>query len=96
MYQNLVNTKIDSKYPVSKAAAQVLVKLNVTVENAAQAEDLFQTLGIVVVAKRVGRASVPAVTISDGVGGFTRGGDGEYTKNKYAAEMANLLAEFIN
>lgn len=66
-----------SDYPVGKAQRQILDALGVKAYNFQQAEARFAELGIVVASKRVGRASVPVVTLTR-AGGTMQSEDGDY------------------
>lgn len=64
-------------YPVGKAQQIVLDALGMTASGFNDAKTKFEQLGIVVGSKRVGRNSVPSITIKDRcAGGFTTDGDG--------------------
>ena len=61
--------------PVGKAQAIVLEALGLKAGSFGQAEQLFSELGIVVIAKRQGRTSVPVVKIKKYPGSWNPGGD---------------------
>lgn len=58
-------------YPTSKAQQMVLDALGLTASGYGDAERKFKALGLNVVAVRIGRKSIPAITKLDGgIGGF--------------------------
>lgn len=65
-------------YPVGAAQRQVLNALNLTAADFTAAEQVFESIGIEVTSKRVGRSSEPVIRMKQTqFGGFNRGGDGE-------------------
>lgn len=67
------------EYPVGKAQKIILEALGRgDIATFSGANDYFDRIGITVIAKRVGRTSVPVVRMKETEGGgFTEGGDGE-------------------
>ena len=63
-------------YPTSKAQDQVLAALEITATGYGDAERKFKALGLNVIAKRVGRKSVPSITMMDTQVGGMHDGDG--------------------
>ena len=63
--------------PVGKAQQMVLDALNLKAESWNEACAIFSRIGIVVGAKRVGRTSVPVITVDRYGGGFNAYGEGE-------------------
>jgi hypothetical protein len=66
-------------FPAGKAQQQVLAALGMTgFYTAAGANEVFESLGLMVRAVRQGRASVPQITLkSRYAGGWNEGGDGD-------------------
>lgn len=68
----------DNEYPVGKAQQIVLDALGLKAVGATSANELFESLGLVVRPVRQGRTSVPEITIKGRyAGGFTAEGDGD-------------------
>jgi hypothetical protein len=63
-------------YPTSKAQDQVLAALEMTATGYGDAERKFKALGLNVTARRVGRKSVPSITMLEAEVGGTHNGDG--------------------
>jgi hypothetical protein len=79
-------------HPVGVAQKLVLDALGVQRSTFAGANAYFESIGIVVASKRVGRTSMPVVTIKPRTtGGFTREGEGE-TWQAYDDLTAEQLA----
>jgi hypothetical protein len=75
--------------PVGKAQQQVLTALGITqkINGSSHAEQIFEALGLVVTARREGRASVPVVQLrSSNASGWNTGGDADEI-NEYRPEI---------
>jgi hypothetical protein len=82
-------------YPVGKAQEKILERLGKTATGYADAERIFDSLGITVSSKRVGRESVPVVTVRDRFdGGFEADGGG-VSYRKYADVDLSAIEEYI-
>lgn len=96
-FQDMVE-KQHSKFKIAKVQQQVLAALGVTVDNGAEAAQLFRDLGLYVAHKVVNRKHVPVVLIGD-----IKADTGQWLDriapgcpNPYANELRVLLSEFIN
>ena len=69
--------KFSRQYPVGKVQQQVLDALNITVKvnGHSHAQQIFDTIGIVVGSKRQGRAALPVVSVNEGGAYRNAGGD---------------------
>lgn len=84
-------------YPASKAQVTILDALGLDADdyNFAQAEIIFDELGIIVTSKRQGRKSIPAVAVKADSAGMTAGGDYDVAVNEIDSEVAQLLAGWM-
>lgn len=86
------------EYPVGKAQQIVLNALGLTAAGAASANELFESLGLVVRPVRQGRTSVPQITLKDRyAGGWTPGGDGDSWRayGDLTAEQMQAIAPWL-
>ena len=78
-------------YPTSKAQDQVLAALEITATGYGDAERKFKALGLNVIAKRVGRKSVPSITMMDTQDGAMVNGDGsEWTVEFESVDLEKI------
>jgi len=78
-------------YPVGKAQQTVLDALNITATGHSAAQEIFKSLGLVVVTKREGRRSVPSITVLDrDGGGFNASGEGETWQQYPDSDFSNI------
>jgi hypothetical protein len=83
-------------YPVGKAQQIVLDALDLSADSFGEADKIFAEYGLMVIAKRQGRKSVPEVYLLDAtIGGWTPGGDGTAQDVKYKEIDFNLIKEWI-
>lgn len=84
------------EYPLSKTQITVLNALNiVAAENFAQAEKIFETLGIVVSSRREGRQTIPSITVLDRKAGILNAyGEGEIF-TKYPTINTSAISQWI-
>lgn len=85
------------EHPVGVAQKKVLDALGLTAENWRKAEEMFEDLGIGVRSKRVGKTSVPVVTIFPrSGGGFNQDGEGEtWDYGPFPTDIKAKLSEWI-
>lgn len=86
------------EYPVGKAQRVVLDALGLNARGAKSADELFESLGLIVRPVRRGRASVPAITIKSRVaGGWSPGGDGESWRayEELTAEQMTAISPWL-
>ena len=77
--------------PVGKAQQAVLDALNLTASNFAEANQVFESIGIVVSSRREGRKSVPVVRVlSRTDGGFNAAGEGVEWKRFEDADFSSI------
>ena len=87
-----------NEYPVGKAQQIVLDALGLTAAGASSADELFESLGLVVRPVRQGRVSVPEITIKNRyAGGFTADGDGDAWRayGDLTAEQMRAIAPWL-
>lgn len=83
-------------YPVGKAQAQVLNALNLTAADFAAAERVFESIGIEVTSKRVGRSSEPVIRMKQTqFGAFNAEGEGEAWSRSYRRIDLSPVAQWI-
>lgn len=83
-------------YPIGSAQRQVLNALNLTAADFTAAEQVFDSIGIVVTSKRVGRSSEPVITMKQTeFGGFNSGGDGESWSKTFKQIDLTPVAQWI-
>lgn len=83
-------------YPVGSAQRQVLNALNLTAADFTAAEQVFESIGIEVTSRRVGRSSEPVVTMKQTeFGGFNREGDGESWSKSFTKIDLTPIAQWI-
>lgn len=81
--------------PAGIAQTKVLNAIGKTAESWQEAEQIFSDLGIVVMAKRVGRSSEPVIEFNDVRGGFNVHGEGEtYDASILTPEQRQALQQF--
>lgn len=85
------------EFPVGVAQQKVLDALGETASDWGQAERIFDEYGITVRAKRVGRISVPVVTLHPrSGGGFNEHGEGEsWDDGPFPQSIRECLAPWI-
>jgi len=86
------------EYPVGKAQQIVLDALGLKAAGMTSANELFESLGLIVRPVRQGRASVPEITIKNRYeGGWNEGGDGDSWRayGDLTAEQMQALAPWI-
>lgn len=86
------------EYPVGKAQQIVLDALGLEAAGATSANELFESLGLVVRPVRQGRTSVPEIMIKDRwAGGFSAEGDGEEWQayGDLTAEQMSAIAPWV-
>ena len=82
-------------YPTSKAQQTVLDALAITATGYGDAERKFKALGLSVVAKRIGRKSVPSVTMMDTRGGAMHNGDGSEWTIEFESVDLEKISQWI-
>lgn len=85
---------MEKHYPTSSAQDQVLTALGLDrhAYNYDSANDLFRVIGLSVSFKRIGRTSVPVVSLTEGAGGaFNAHGEGEsWTIDRFGIDLTPL------
>lgn len=82
-------------YPTSKAQDQVLAALNIAATGYGDAERKFKALGLNVVAKRVGRKSVPSIAMIDARVGGMHSGDGWSETVEFKSTDLEKISQWI-
>jgi hypothetical protein len=83
-------------YPVGKAQQMVLDALGLHASDFSEAEQVFESIGISVSSKRVGRSSIPVVSMKETTGGgWNAGGDGESYEISYKEADLSKLSEWM-
>jgi hypothetical protein len=82
-------------YPTSKAQDQVLEALGLTATGYADAERKFKALGLNVIAKRVGRKSVPSIVMLDTEAGGMHQGDGWRQAVEFEAVDLSKVSQWV-
>lgn len=83
-------------YPVGSAQQKVLDALGLTATGFGDAERQFEELNIVVVPKREGRTSVPAVYPREGRSQRNYGGDYDVDQPEVSQTVAEKLSKWWN
>ena len=84
------------QYPVGKAQQMALDALELTAAGSADAEKIFERLGLVVASKRQGRKSVPSITRRDTETGGMHNGDGWSQEIEFDAVDFSKIAQWMN
>jgi len=85
-----------SVFPVGVAQKKVLDALNLTAADFTAAKQVFESIGIDVTSKRVGRSSEPVVRMmATQYGGWSPDGDGESYERKFAKIDLTAIAQWI-
>lgn len=83
------------EYPVGKAQEIILNALGLEADSFQEAEQIFNNHGIIVVATRQGRRSVPEVYLLDTVASGFAGGDGASNEIRFKQFDLELIREWI-
>jgi hypothetical protein len=82
--------------PVGKAQQAVLKALKLTASNFAEAEQIFERLGLIVTSRREGRKSVPVVRVlSRTDGGLNAAGEGIEWDSGFESVDLTAIAQWI-
>ena len=85
-----------AQYPVGAAQEKVLKAIGMTATDFSDAERIFDSIGIEVTSKRVGRSSEPVVSRKSTYGGgWSEGGDGEEYRISYKDIDLTPLAQWM-
>lgn len=79
--------------PVGKAQQQVLDALGLEADSFFEADNLFASIRITVISKRIGRSSIPTIRYNDSIGYTNKYGEGE-TDHIDMTAIKSKLAHF--
>ncbi len=84
------------QYPVGKAQQMVLDALGLTATGNGHAQEIFKSLGLVVSSKRIGRKSVPSISLIDANVGGMHNGDGWSDTVEFESVDLDKVSQWID